>query len=67
GIRRYFKEKGEINFDVEFKWIIPAGADTCRFRLWRKKKGEKEDQWEKYSKILEERALKRWKAKKTQK
>lgn len=67
GIRKYFKEKGEIKFDVEFKWIIPAGADTCRFRLWRKKEGEEEDQWEKYSKILEERALKRWKAKKAQK
>ena len=63
GIRKYLGEREGIQFDAEFKWIIPAGAETCRFRIWKKKEGE-EAQWEKYSKILEERALKRWKAKK---
>nr|MDO8079406.1 hypothetical protein [Candidatus Freyarchaeota archaeon] len=34
-------------FDLEFKWIIPAGADTCRFRIWMRK--EEGSEWEKYS------------------
>ncbi|MHA1580381.1 MAG: hypothetical protein ACTSUQ_12245, partial [Candidatus Freyarchaeota archaeon] len=63
GIRKYLEEREGIRFDAEFKWIIPVGAETCRFRIWKKKEGE-EAQWEKYSKILEKRALKRWKAKK---
>jgi hypothetical protein len=70
GIRRYFADRGDVEFEAEFKWTIPAGAETCRFRMWKKKEGEEEEgegQWEKYSKILEDRALKRWKAKKKQK
>ncbi|MGQ9720386.1 MAG: hypothetical protein ACUVXA_03590 [Candidatus Jordarchaeum sp.] len=65
GVLRFLREKLDINFDLEFQWIIPAGAETCRFRIWKNKGGE--GQWEKYSKILEERALKRWKAKKKEK
>ncbi len=67
GVLRYLREKMNIDFELEFQWIIPAGAETCRFRLWKQKEGEEGGQWEKYSKILEERALKRWKAKKKEK
>jgi hypothetical protein len=66
GVLNYLRGKIDIDFDLEFKWIIPAGAETCRFRIWKKKEGE-ENQWEKYSKILEQKALKRWKAKKEEK
>jgi hypothetical protein len=67
GVINYIREKTDTKFDLEFKWTIPAGSDTCRFRIWKKKEGEKGGQWEQYSKILEERALKRWKAKKAHK
>lgn len=58
GILRFLREKGGVNFDVKFEQIIPAGAETCRFRIWKKaEKGEYE--WEKYSKQLAEKALER--------
>jgi len=66
GVLKYLRERIGSNFDLEFKWIIPAGAETCRFRIWKKKEGEV-GQWEKYSGILAQRALKRWKAKKQEK
>lgn len=50
-----FPERG---FQVKVKSTIPAGAKTCRFEIWRKKEGEPDD-WEKYSKSLAEKALKR--------
>nr|MDO8132915.1 hypothetical protein [Candidatus Njordarchaeum guaymaensis] len=66
GILKYLRETVDPTFDLEFKWIIPAGADTCRFRIWRKK-GDEESQWEKYSKLLGQRALQRWKNKERKK
>jgi len=62
GVLRYLREKSKLEFDVEFKWTIPAGAETCRFRIWKKKKGE-ESRWEKYSELLAEKALKKWREK----
>nr|MDO8079403.1 hypothetical protein [Candidatus Freyarchaeota archaeon] len=67
GVLKYLREKMDVGFDLEFRWIIPAGADTCRFRIWKKKEGEEENQWEKYSEILAQRALKRWRSKKGEK
>ncbi|MFB0561324.1 MAG: hypothetical protein ACETWM_08955 [Candidatus Lokiarchaeia archaeon] len=67
GVLRYLRENMNLDFELEFQWIIPAGAETCRFRLWKKKEGEERGQWEKYSKMLAQRALKRMKAKKGQK
>ncbi|MEM1659503.1 MAG: hypothetical protein QXK94_10770 [Candidatus Jordarchaeales archaeon] len=58
GIMRFLREKGGADFDVKFEWIIPAGAETCRFRIWRRKGGG-ETEWEKYSRFLAERALKK--------
>jgi len=61
GIINYFREHFmESEFQVEFKSTIPAGADHCRFVIERKKPGE-QDKWEKYSKLLERKALKRLK------
>jgi hypothetical protein len=48
GILKYLREKIDPNFDLEFKWTIPAVTETCRFRIWRRKKGD-EGQWEKHS------------------
>jgi hypothetical protein len=56
GMLNYLHRKIDPNFDLEFKWIIPAGAETCRFRIWKRKEGE-EDHWEEYSKKLGQRAL----------
>ncbi|MFW9971528.1 MAG: L-2-amino-thiazoline-4-carboxylic acid hydrolase [Candidatus Odinarchaeota archaeon] len=64
GIINYFRDhilKSE--FQIEFKNTIPAGATHCRFIIERKKKGE-QDKWETYSKLLERKALKRFKKKK---
>jgi hypothetical protein len=52
----------EAEFDIEFLTTIPAGSKTCKFQIVKKEKGTP-DKWENYSKILENRALKRWKAK----
>jgi hypothetical protein len=58
GVLQYLREKIDPRFDVEFKWTIPAGAQTCRFRIWKRREGEK-GQWEEYSQILAQRALER--------
>ncbi|MEW6554780.1 MAG: hypothetical protein AB1384_10895 [Actinomycetota bacterium] len=64
-VQRYFvqgmleavKEKGILtDWQVRFTQTIPAGADTCRFELWRAHEGEK-SQWERYSEQLEAKAL----------
>ncbi|MBD3228323.1 MAG: hypothetical protein GF329_09060 [Candidatus Lokiarchaeota archaeon] len=63
GILDYVRElRPDIDFNVEFLSTIPAGANTCKFQIIKKKEGQK-DIWENYSKILEERALKRWRKK----
>ncbi len=64
-VQRYFvqgmleavKEKGMLEgWQVRFTQTIPAGAETCRFVLWRAPDEEK-SQWEKYSEQLEAKAL----------
>jgi hypothetical protein len=64
-VQRYFvqgmleavKEKGLLaDWQVRFTQTIPAGAETCRFELWRAPDDEK-SQWEKYSEQLEAKAL----------
>lgn len=44
------------DFQVRFTQTIPAGAPTCVFEVWRKKPGDA-DEWEKYSRMLSEKAL----------
>ncbi len=51
-----------VDFNVEFLSTIPAGAKTCKFQIARKQPGSP-DKWSRYSEMLEQRALKRWKAK----
>lgn len=63
GMLNYLHEKIGPNFDLEFKWIIPAGAETCRFRIWKRKERE-EDHWEEYSEKLAQRALGRLESRK---
>lgn len=64
-VQRYFvqgmldavKENGWLtDWQVRFNQTIPAGAETCRFVLWRAPDAEK-SQWEKYSEQLETKAL----------
>lgn len=64
-VQRYFvqgmleavKEKGMLSdWQVRFTQTIPAGAETCRFELWRARDEEK-SQWERYSEQLENKAL----------
>ncbi len=50
------------DYNVEFHSTIPAGSKTCKFRIEKKKPGAP-DKWKGYSEFLEQRALKRWKAK----
>jgi hypothetical protein len=44
------------DFNINFEHIIPAGASTCKFHVWRKQAGE-EDNWSTYTKKLEQRSL----------
>ncbi len=61
GIINYFRDHVfKSEFQVEFKYTIPAGADHCRFVIERKKPGD-QDKWETYSKLLEQKALRRLK------
>jgi hypothetical protein len=46
-------------FNAAFEQTIPAGAPTCRFRIWRRQSEEGEDAWRDYSDKLAERALRR--------
>ncbi|MBC7229762.1 MAG: L-2-amino-thiazoline-4-carboxylic acid hydrolase [Actinobacteria bacterium] len=64
-VQRYFvqgmleavREKGMLEgWQVRFTQTIPAGADTCRFVLWRAPGGER-SRWEEYSEELERKAL----------
>ncbi len=64
-VQRYFvqgmldavRERGLLtDWEVRFTRTIPAGAETCRFVLWRAREGEKEE-WERYSRLLEAKAL----------
>lgn len=58
GIINSFRDSGVLDneYQVEFTSTIPAGADTCLFKITKKKENES-DKWEGYSKILERRAL----------
>ena len=62
GIIDAFKEFNPTGkeYQIEFTKTIPAGADCCTFVVVEKKPGEP-DMWEDYSKLLEQRALKRMK------
>jgi hypothetical protein len=64
GILKYLREQVDPSFCLEFKWTIPAGAETCRFRLWKRKQGE-QDRWEKYSNTLAQKALEKWRQRTT--
>ncbi|MHA1649683.1 MAG: hypothetical protein ACTSYB_05780 [Candidatus Helarchaeota archaeon] len=55
-----------VDYDVEFLSTIPAGAKTCKFQITKRRPGSP-DKWKLYSEILEQRALKRWKAKQKKK
>ncbi|MFX0060422.1 MAG: L-2-amino-thiazoline-4-carboxylic acid hydrolase [Candidatus Hodarchaeota archaeon] len=59
GIINAFKDSGllQADYQIEFKHTIPAGAETCLFKITKKKLGEI-DKWESYSKKLENKALK---------
>ena len=58
GIIEAFKDSGKLKneYQIEFRSTIPAGAETCLFVITKKKLGEN-NHWEKYSEILEKRAL----------
>ncbi len=58
GIINAFRDSGILQHDyqVEFKTTIPAGAETCLFRITKKNSDEK-DRWEEYSKVLEKKAI----------
>ncbi|MFX1588224.1 MAG: hypothetical protein ACFFC1_08720 [Promethearchaeota archaeon] len=61
GIINAFRDSGVLKneYQIKFKNIIPAGAETCLFVISKKKPGEN-DNWEEYSKKLEKKALKRY-------
>ena len=44
------------DFNINFEHIIPAGASTCKFHMWRKEAGE-QDNWSTYTEKLEQRSL----------
>lgn len=46
-------------FNAAFTKIMPAGAPTCHFRIWRRKPDEDPDAWRRDSDKLAQRALKR--------
>lgn len=66
-VQRYFvqgmvdamKELGkDQGWQVKFTQTIPAGAQTCHFESWLAKEGSAEtSDWEKYTALLEKRAL----------
>lgn len=62
GIIDAFKDFNPTNkeYQIEFTKTIPAGANCCNFVIAEKKPGDS-DMWESYSKLLEKRALKRFK------
>jgi len=60
GIIDAFRDSKHLDreYQIEFTKTIPAGADCCTFIITEKKPGDP-DKWESYSKLLEQRALKR--------
>lgn len=63
GIVDFFRDHVfSSDFNIYFESTIPAGADTCKFVIQKKKSGE-DDKWETYSKTLERKALKRFQEK----
>lgn len=58
GIINAFRDSGilKADYQIEFKHTIPAGANTCLFKVTKKKQGEI-DKWESYSKKLQRKAL----------
>jgi len=44
------------DYNIEVTKLIPLGDDTCRFRIWKKEKGEKET-WKARSEFLAEREI----------
>jgi len=58
GIMNAFRDSGILKSDyqIEFKSTIPAGANTCKFIITKKRPNE-QDKWESYSKDLEKKAL----------
>jgi predicted hydrocarbon binding protein len=63
GIINAFRDSNVLSKDyqIEFTNTIPAGAECCTFIITERKPGE-EDKWEGYSKILEKKALKRFRS-----
>jgi len=73
-VQRYFvqgiidqvRETLELDdFNINFEHIIPAGASTCRFHMWRKRPDE-QDNWSNYTARLEQRSLNKLEAKRQQ-
>lgn len=61
GVLQYCREElGLDEFNIAFESIIPAGAPTCKFRMWRRKPDEG-DAWFEYTRTLEEKGLQRLK------
>ncbi|MFX0072442.1 MAG: hypothetical protein ACFFAO_15260, partial [Candidatus Hermodarchaeota archaeon] len=62
GIIDAFRDSGKLedDFQVYFTQTIPAGAKCCSFVIEKKKPGDI-DRWETYSRLLEGRAIKRFK------
>jgi hypothetical protein len=70
-VQRYFVQgmidaardiTGKMGFEVRFDTTIPSGAPTCHFTLWNASEEEKQH-WEGYTRLLEQKALVRAKAK----
>jgi len=52
---KYEAETGKkLNFQLKFETTIPAGAEVCKFVIW---KSEGEDEWERYTEYINRRAL----------
>ncbi|TFF94183.1 MAG: hypothetical protein EU543_01885 [Promethearchaeota archaeon] len=59
GIIDYFRDHvfENTDFQIYFTSTIPAGAESCKFVIEKKRPGET-DKWEEYSKNLDRKALK---------
>ncbi len=64
-VQRYFVQgmldaarefAGRFGFQVRFDSTIPSGAPTCHFTMWRAGEEERQ-QWESYTRLLEQKAL----------
>ncbi len=56
GMLDAFRDSGlmEADFDLEVQSLIPLGADTCHFRIWRRT-GDEQHAWGRHSEYLAER------------